>query len=285
MPLAPYEEYEKRAGDQAEAKYKRWLIPLAVIFGLIGAGIGGVAGGASRLTGIVVGVVVGLLLGALIHRLIVHFSASSSAAAAYTADWCTENGCKNLGDDFSPSNGPYHNSGHRRKATDAIEGQFGELDTLFYNFSYWTESTDSDGNTTETEHPYRIMMLTGKSLPIARLSYSTRGFMDRFRTLDKLQGALTPERPIELESVEFNKKFDLTIDDKADDIWIRRIFDPATIQACVDGQINIPNLRYYDAAWWLIEDKHYKAKELDTLKPWQARAAVAVDHLSRVQDL
>ena len=90
---------------------------------------------------------------------------------------------------------------------------------------------------------------------------------------------------MQLESVEFNKLFDLTIDDKADDIWIRRIFDPATIQACVDGTIQIPNLQYYDQAWWLVDDKHFKIKELDTLKPWQAQAAVAVNHLARVQTL
>jgi hypothetical protein len=281
MALAPYSEFEAAADAEAKAKYKRWLIPLVIVFAIVGA-IGGEL--ASKIVGAAVGIVAGLALGWLIHWMIVHFSAGSAAANKYTLAWCAENGCQFLGDGQSPPNGPHHNSGVRRQATDAIEGKFGNYDTLFYNFSYWTESTDSDGNTTETEHPLRVMRLTGKTIPIAQLTWAKRGAM-HFRVFDKIQGAVTSERPVELESVEFNKMFDLAIDDKADDIWIRRIFDPATIQACVDGTIQIPNLSYYDDAWWLEEDKHFKAKELDTLKPWQAKAAVAIDHLSRVQDL
>ena len=78
-----------------------------------------------------------------------------------------------------------------------------------------------------------------------------------------------------LESAEFNERFDLAIDDSADDVWIRRIFDPATIQDCLDGTIDIPNLQYFNDAWWFVEAKHYAPKQLDDLKEWQARAAVA----------
>jgi hypothetical protein len=284
MALAAYEQYERLADAAAEAKYKRWLIPLAVGFGVLGAAVGTAASGASWLIGLIVGATVGGLLGALIHRLIVHFSSSAAAADQYTDDWCAENSCVNRGDDYSPANGPYHDRGTRRKATLAVEGRFGEFDTLFYNFSYWVK-TSNGKTTTEVECPFKIMRMTGVTLPIARLSFSKRGLLDRFRAIDKLQGAMTPERPIELESVEFNKKFDLTIDDDADNVWIRRIFDPATIQECIDGRIDIPDLRYYDDAWWLIEEHHYKASELDTLKAWQTRAAAAIDHLARVPSL
>jgi hypothetical protein len=284
MPLAPYEEYDKRADGQAEAKYKRWLIPLVAMFALIGGAIGGGTSGDSWLIGLLIGAAIGMVAGWLAHRVLIGVGSSNAAAQQYTDDWCIENGCQFRGDNYSPENGPHHSDGFKRKATDAVEGKLGEFDVLFYNFSYWTKSSNGK-TTTDVEHPFRIVRLTGKTLPIARLSWSKRGFMGRVALFDKIAEVATPERHVSLESTEFNDKFDLTIDDKADDIWIRRIFDPATIQACLNGTINIPDLRYYDGAWWLIEGSHFHAKDLDTMKEWQARAAVAIDYLARVQEL
>ncbi|MGB0871851.1 MAG: hypothetical protein ACPGWS_09355 [Solirubrobacterales bacterium] len=283
--MRSYDEYKRLADAEAYAKHKKWLPILGVLLGIIGVAIGVGVSPQSQGLGGFAGLVIGFVVAFVIYRVILHSSSQASADKMYTADWCAEHALTDRGDDYSPPNGPYANSGKRQKSYRAIEGELNGLTTLFYNFSYWTESTDSDGNSTETEHPYKIMRLMGTTLPIDRLSIAKRGFMNRFAAIDKLQGKLTPERPIQLESVEFNKLFDLTIDDHADDIWIRRIFDPATISAAVAGQFEIPDLRYYDGAWWLIEDKHCRARDLDTLLPWQATAATAIAHLARVQNL
>lgn len=285
MTLKPYAEYEVAAAAESKEKHKGYLLPAIAVCAVVGAIIGAVAYGSSRGVGAGIGAAIGLIVGPILKWYIAKSEADELAAENYTKDWCTENGCRVIEGDVSPPNGPHADDGFKQKATDAIEGTFADHKALFYNFSYWTKSTDGDGGTTDTEHAYKILQLTGKKLPIARLSWAKRGTLDRFSSIDKLQGALSPERPIQLESVEFNKLFDLTIDDHADDIWIRRIFDPATIDDCIKGTISIPNLRYYDEAWWLVENKHFKAKDLETMKDWQARAAVAIDHLARVQVL
>lgn len=280
--MKPYEVYAEAADAAAYEKHKKWLPTLGIVWLVIGGVIGGASAGAA---GLFLGAVLGFALAYGIYRFILYSSSQSTADDLYTADWCKENNCHNLGDGVAPPNGPFHNSGKRQKAWSAIEGDFNGLHTLFYNFSYWTESSDGDGSSTETEHPYKIMRLTGRDLPIDSLSFAKRGFMNKLKMFDKIEGAMTKERPVEFESVEFNKLYDLTIADTADDIWIRRIFDPATIQACVNGTLVLPDLKYYDKSWWIVEAKHFKAKELEALKPWQAQAAKAVEALSRVQTL
>lgn len=283
--MKPYDEYARLADAEAYAKHKIWLPVLGVLLGAVGVGIGITIAADSKGEGGFIGLIVGMAGAFVIYRAILHFSSQASADKMYTFDWCLEHNFANHGDNYSPANGPHANSGKRQKAYRALEGELNGLTTLFYNFSYWTESTDSEGHTSETEHQLNVVRMTGTLLPIDRLSIARRGFMNRFSLIDKIQGKFTPERPIELESVEFNKLFDLTIDDHADDIWIRRIFDPATISAAVAGQFVIPDIRYYDGAWWMVDDQHCDARDLDNLLAWQAQAAGAIEHLARVQDL
>ena len=120
------------------------------------------------------------------------------------------------------------------------------------------------------------MRITGLELPIARLTIHERGFMNRFKFVDTIQAKFTAEKPITLESVEFNEKYDLTIDDNADDIWIRRIFDPATIAAAPRARSHSRTCKYYDSAWWFVEKEHLDAK--------RARQAGHLERRSRAGD-
>lgn len=283
--MRAYEEYDKLADAEAYAKHKKWMPWLCGGIGAIGGVIGYVSSQTDKPVAAALGFAIGGLVGYGVYRAILHFTAQAAADAHYTKDWCAHHGLHLLGDGVSPPNGPYASSGHKQRAYRAIEGQLNGLQVLSYNFSYWTRSTDSKGNSKEVEHPYKVMRITGIALPIDRLTIHERGFMNRFELFDKIQAKATPERPIKLESVEFNEKYDLTIADNADDIWIRRIFDPATIQASLTGQIHIPDLKYYDNAWWLIEANHLIARELDKLLSWNAEAVPAIQHLARVQNL
>lgn len=285
MTLRPYAEYDKLADAEAYAKHKKLLPILSVALGAVGGLVGVTLSPRSQGLGAFGGLVAGAAVGFIIYRLILYATSKSSADKSYTADWCAHYGMTLLGDDVSPPNGPYAKSGIRQRSYRSIEGPLGGVQTFAYNFSYWTRTTDSKGNSSETEHPYKIMRITGIDLPIARLTIHERGFMNRFEVFDKLQAKITPERPIKLESVEFNKKYDLTISDDADDIWIRRIFDPATIAASSSGQIHIPDLQYYDRAWWFIESGHLDAKHLEKLAEWNAKVVPAVQHLARVPNL
>lgn len=119
-------------------------------------------------------------------------------------------------------------------------------------------------------------------MPIATLSFGKRDLLNHFRVFDKLESAFTKHRAVELESIEFNEKFDLEIADSADDVWIRQVFDPQTIDALVRGELVFPDLRYYDNCFWMVENGHYKARKLDEMKAWQGVAAAAIGQLSRV---
>jgi hypothetical protein len=212
----------------------------------------------------------------------VYSSAASTADDLYSAQWCIERGATARGDDYFPNNAPYAKSGDRRKATDAFEGNWNGLDALFYNFTYTDEGSGDDS---DTDYDFQILRLTGRELPIRRLTIHQRHFLNKFKWVDALQAQLTPERPVSLESAVFNEKWDLTVDDGADEIWIRRIFDPATIAALVDGQFTLPDVQYYDRSWWFVDKGHFKIEDLEAWLPKQKLAANAVELLSRVQSL
>lgn len=276
----PYEQYVVEARTAAKRKYAKWLIPLIVAGAAIGAAIaGGVSAG--RIDAILGGLAGGALIGAAAQYVIRSFSATENAADTYRADWCAEHGCVVI-ETFDPTNGPHHNSGDRQRSSDAIQGVLSGMPTVLYNFSYWTRDQSSKSGSSETEHPFKILCIQGPPLPATSLSFGRRDLFNRLRLFDKIDAAVTSQRNVELESIEFNKTFDLEIDDHADDVWIRRVFDPQTIDALVKGTLEIPNLRYYDHTYWLVEADHYKAIELDKMLEWQVRAARGITHLARV---
>lgn len=280
MTLHPFEHYVQLGTAAANDRWAKRMKFFLIAFAAIGLA-GGLAYGKS--VGYpVIGALAGILVGYGIFRAIVYVSASSTADDLYRVDWCAERGMKYIGDDYFPPEAPYATSGDRRRATDAYEGEWNGLTTLFYNFTYTDEGTGDDP---DTDYDFKIMRLTGREIPIGRLTIQRRSGLNKFAWADKLQGAFTSERPVSLESVAFNEKFDLTIDDDADDVWIRRIFDPATIQGMVDGSITMPDIRYYNFAWWIVEKEHFATSELEQWVPKQLAAANAVTLLSRVQTL
>lgn len=249
-------------------------------FMLVGIAVGLIA--SKNLSYPIVGAVVGGFVGYAIFRLVLYTSASSTADDLYRTDWCAERGMTYREEFAFPPDAPYANSGDKQKATDAFEGEWNGLRTLFYNFTY-TDEGDSDDP--DTNYEFKIMRLQGSDLPINRLTIHRRSALNRFAWADKLQGAMSKERPVSLESIAFNEQFDLTIDDTADEIWIRRIFDPATIQAAVDGSAQIPDLKYALGSWWFVEDKHFEIRDLEQWPKKQQTAASAVQLLSRIQSL
>ncbi|MGK2878480.1 MAG: hypothetical protein ACSLFF_07890 [Solirubrobacterales bacterium] len=280
MALKPYSHYAE-AGTTAA--YERWNSKMKFfVAGLAILGIGVALLIARSIEFPVFGAIAGGLFGYLVFRLVVRSSAAASADQAYSADWCKERGMRSLGDDTFPNNAPYAKSGDKREATDAFEGEWNGLQTLFYNFTYTDEGSGDDS---DTDYDFKIMRLTGRELPIRQLTIHQRGFMNTFKFVDSIQEALTSEKSVSLESGEFNEKWDLTIDDGADEIWIRRIFDPATIAALNDGHFTIPDVKYYDRAWWFVEKEHFSIDELETWPGKQKLAADAVELLSRVQTL
>ncbi|HEV7918981.1 MAG TPA: hypothetical protein VGO97_05320 [Solirubrobacterales bacterium] len=275
MTLRDYSAYADEARQAANARYKQWMIPL-VVAGAIAGGLIGSFGG-TDVVQIVIGALAGAVAGLLLHALIKYFSADSQADERYTADWCLEHGCRHLESFDGLPNAPYANSGHSRRSTDAIQGVLNGLPTLFYNFKYTTGSGKN-----QTTHHHKIMQISGPTLPVASLNFNRRGPVN-IRMLDRLDSTVTSQRHVELESIDFNEKFKLEMDDHGDDVWVRQVFDPVTIDALVTGTLDLADIRYYDGAFWMVDDGQYDADELNGMLGWQIRGAAAVRHFCRVQ--
>jgi hypothetical protein len=281
MSLQPYEYYAGIGTANANKKWESKLPWFLGGFAVVGALIGQLVG--KQLVFLAGGALIGALIGYGVFRLVVYLRAASTADDLYRADWCTARGMTYWDDFVYPPDAPYATSGDKRRATDAYEGTWNGLPTLFYNFTY--TDVDPDPDDPDRDYDFRIMRLTGRELPIQRLSIQRRSAINRFEWADKLQGAMTRERPVSLESAAFNETFDLTIDDQADDVWIRRVFDPATIQGVLDGSIPMADIRYYNWAWWIVERGHFKTRDLEQWVGVQKTAADAIAVLSRVQGL
>jgi len=280
MTLQPYSNFVEIGNRSA---YERWNPRMKFFVALAAlAGIGIALAIAREIHYPVLGAFVGGAVGYAIFRGVVYTSASNTAEELYRTAWCQERGMRYIGDGEFPANAPYAKRGDKRKATDAFEGEWNGLQTFFYNFTYTDEGSGDDS---DTDYDFKIMRLTGRDLPIASLTMHQRGFLNKFQFVDNLQGKFTGQKPVSLESVAFNEKWDLTIDDNADEIWIRRIFDPATIAALNDGHFTIPDVQYYGNAWWFVEKEHFKIEELEIWPAKQKLAADAVELLSRVQTL
>lgn len=283
--MKPYEIY----AEVAEAKtYRRWDPKLkyfvaffaiaGLIYGLYLRNKGDIGRDQQYL---VIFVFFGAVAGYLAFRVTVFKNSRVSADTLFANDWCDEHGMHYRGSNSYPKNAPLAFAGDRREATNAIEGEMNGLQTLFYNFKYTNEAP----NGIVFNYYFRIMRLKGRDVPIRRMTFQKRGFLDNSAVIDSIQEMFSKEKSISMESITFNSTWDLTIDKDADQIWIRRVFDPATITALVQDEFKIPNFYFYDHCWWFVEEEHFKVRDLDDWIPRQKLAADAVKHLSRVQSL
>ena len=281
--MEAFAEYEARAKTEAAKQLRMIVLPIAGGAAVVAGFLGALANAGSQGSGFVHGAIIGFVAGvpaAFVARaLMARARAETLARQNYVRDWCKQEGYDYLGDGQGPVNGPYARTGDDNKTTDAIEKRSGGLETLFYNLTF---NSEGGSLAVDNPHEYKIMRVRGKRLPVSRLSWGRRD-INSIRPVDKLKGAAHGEHFVSLESTEFNDRFDLLVDDDADEVWIRRIFDPATIQGIVDGSLRMPRLRYYDEAWWFVRDDNFGPDDIGELKSWQAEAAAMIDRLVSVE--
>jgi len=153
-------------------------------------------------------------------------------------------------------------TGHNRKATNVLTGQFDGRPFVSFDYVYYTTetSTDSEGRTTtrEVSHPYGVAGLDmGAAFPA--LEVTPEGMFGR------LVGRIT-NTDIELESEDFNRAFTVNCPDRkfASDVLHPRMmelllqspkaafrFDRRWILDCENGQVALeeiePRLQRIDA--------------------------------------
>jgi hypothetical protein len=99
---------------------------------------------------------------------------------------------------------PFGEGDHRR-AANVLNGQFRNRGMVAFDYSYETQSTDSDGHSTTTTHRYAVCAL------------SLQGNLPRFELVPEhllgRLGTMLGMQDIELESEDFNRRFRVRCED------------------------------------------------------------------------
>lgn len=90
-------------------------------------------------------------------------------------------------------------TGYDRRAKNVVTGEVNGRPMIAFDYSYKTESRDSEGRTSTTTHPYAIYAL-GMPCALPELELAPEGVFGRLGTALGMQD-------IELESEDFNRKY------------------------------------------------------------------------------
>ncbi len=199
------------------------------LLGAAAAGPAGLAGGA-----------VGALLGLATWALLLARAARGRARADATAAWTSARALTFSAQAPPFTDTPFLRSGYRREYGVAYSGIVQGHAVSLFAFTYVTRetrtstSTDANGHTTtrtyevDVDHDFTVCRVDLPHPAIPRLVLEERGGLS-LRVFDKVTSAVTDGRTVELESVEFAKRYRLTVQDATDDVALRRVFSPATI--------------------------------------------------------
>ena len=156
-----------------------------------------------------------------------------------------------------------------------------EVPGLIFNFTYSTfetrTRTDSQGNvstyTEEVKHRHTVLRLqVGAVEGIDSLQLADKGI----GFLERLQAAFGPSRRVETESVEFNKRFALTVNDGADGTAVLRVFTPALLVRLINGEFPQTTFQYERGSLAYVWGDQYDVEDLEEI---ESRVA-AVDPLT-----
>jgi hypothetical protein len=269
------ERYKRaKAAHLAEIKKAtNWRLHTALC-ALPGLVIGGFIAVSLPLVGIVVAVL-GAAVGAGIYLAIQQSKAGNAAKSDVMTAWAGEHGWQYQPTVAQPSDIAFCRNRQKPVCEDGFAGPMAGLAGLVFNFTYSTYETRtrtvSDGNGTRTEtyteevkHHHTILRLDLGALGIHRLQLAPQSLGGAM--LEKLGSAFSDMRSVDLESAEFNKKFTLRVDDGADDLFVRRVFEPAMIVRCVEGAFPMATFQYEDGALAFVWGDPYDVKQLEEVE-------------------
>ena len=112
----------------------------------------------------------------------------------------------------------------------------------------------------EVKHKHTVLRLELGDLGLHSLQLSPQGLGGGM--FEKLRSTFTGSRSVNLESSEFNGRYTLLVEDAADDVIVRRIFEPAFIVRCVEGRFPMATFQYERPALAFIWSDQYDVTEL-----------------------
>jgi hypothetical protein len=230
-------------------------------------------------------IAVGLLVavaGPAVYYVVLRSSATAFAKRETMTAWATEHGWRYVESPALPDDVAFCRGRQRMVASDGFEGQICELPGSVFNFTYSTfetrtrTSTDANGNVhTETyqeevKHRHTVLRMTLGAVPgVNSLQLADRGI----GFLEKLQAAFGPSRVVETESVEFNRRFSLSVDDGADQSAVLRIFTPALLVRLIQGEFPQTTFQFERGALAYVWGDQYDVQDLEEVE--QRVASVA----------
>lgn len=201
--------------------------------------------------------------------------ASSAAKAQVMEQWAGEHGWTYEPSPALPGDVAFCRDKQRMEASDGFEGEMCGLPGLIFNFTYSTFETRtrtvSDGSggmrtetyTEEVKHYHTVLRLSvGAVDGITTMQLADRGI----GFLDRLKAALGPSREVETESVEFNRKFSLTVDDGGDQAAVLRIFTPALLVRLINGEFPQTTFQYESGALAYVWGDQYDVEDLEEIE-------------------
>ncbi len=267
---------------KAGTSYNRYLV-LAAIPGIA---LGLVLAAA---VGPGVGVVVAIA-GAIAGPALYHWSlwrrGSEQAELAVMQAWADERGWTYAEEVALPDDVAFCRNRKKPRCDDGFAGVMGGLPGLIFNFTYSTYETrtNSDGTTRQEEvkHHHTVLRLDLGDLGLHSLQLSPQSLGGGFT--EKLRSAFTGSRSVNLESSEFNDRYTLLVEDEADNVIVRRIFEPAFLVRCVEGRFPLATFQYERPAVSFIWNDRYDVEELEEVEHRVSDAAPMAQALTAIRD-
>jgi hypothetical protein len=283
---ARYEDAYRRARDAklAELKgdpgYARNRVLAGVAGAVLGGIVGGVAGGVAGAAGLAV---VGAVVGVAAFLVWVNVKARRAGQSARILLWASDNGFTYTETIDPPQTVGFLRNHQEPEAHHCFAGPIAGGDGRVYQFTYitWETHTHTNANgstytTQEKEHHNFTVLEVARPLPLPRMELSRRATGLFHGLTDRLEG-LGGERTVELESDEFNNRFQLEVPDEADDLTVRRIFTPRTIVRLVEGEGLLADFQYENGTFCFWQNGHFDLDGLDEVKRFIDEAAPTID--------
>jgi hypothetical protein len=240
-----------------------------------------VPGAVAALAGLAVApllIAVGLVAaaaGPIAYYLYLRSQASTAAKSQVMEQWASEHGWRYEPSPSLPGDVAFCRDKERMEAADGFAGEMCGVPGLIFNFTYSTFETRtrtvSDGSggmrtetyTEEVKHRHTVLRLTvGAVSGLDTIQLADRGI----GFLDRLKATFGPSREVETESVEFNKRFSLTVNDHADQAAVLRIFTPALLVRLINGEFPQTTFQYERGALAYVWGDQYDVEDLEEIE-------------------
>lgn len=282
-----HRRFEKlKAGTMYRRNLGLALIP-GVAVGLLVIGI------THSAAGLIVAVVLGAL-GSFAYRWLLMRKASDQARAEVMNAWATERGWTYAEEPPLPDDVAFCRNRQKPVARHGFSGSMAGMDGQIFNFTYSTYETRTrtvsdgqGGSRTETyqeeeKHRHTVLRLGLGDLGLNRLALNPEGVGGGFT--ERLKSMFSANRSVQLESIPFNDQYSLMVDDAADEIIVRRIFEPAFMQRLVEGRYPLATFQYERPALAFIWADQYDVEELEEVEHRVADASPIAEALAAQRD-